>query len=293
MDNITTPVLENPDTQVVATAEPAATTVAQPSEFSWKSNLNPDFANSPTIKNFPDTKDGFNSAVKSHLELQKLVGYEKVPIPKGPQDTLAMDAFKKAFKIPDKAEGYALPDPVVPDNMKDVLKFDKSLFQNTIHKHNLNPEQAKGLWNDFQEINKQQVVDYTQQLQNQVAESRKALMGEWGDAYQSKVELGQMVINKYSSDQDMNDFITSTLVKDPRGVKFLAKIGDQLSENKIGDFKYQRHSLTPEEIDRELSSIRSDMSHPYNNEKAPFADRERAIKHVNGLIASRARIGQA
>ena len=75
------------------------------------------------------------------------------------------------------------------------------------------------------------------------------------------------------------------------GIKFLAKIGEQFAENKIGDFKYQRHALTPEEIDREISSIRNDMNHPYNNEKLPRADRDKAIEYVNNLIASKLKIG--
>ena len=273
----------------VAVAEPVAQPVETHQEFTWKSNLNPDFANSPTIKNFPDTKEGFNSAVKSHLELQKMMGYEKVPIPKGPQDTVAMEAFKKAFKIPEKPEGYSLQDPTLPDIMKDH-KFDKAAFQAGLHKHNVTPDQAKGLWETYTEMVKGQYAKALKDHQDHVAQVGNTMRQEWGEAYQSKVEMGQMVINKFSENQDMNDWLTTVLSKDPMGVKFLSKIGEQFSENKIGDFKYQRHSLTPDEIDRELSSIRGDMNHPYNNEKVPQADRLKAIDYVNNLIAAKQRM---
>lgn len=252
--------------------------------FSWKSQLSPDFANSPTMQKYTDTKEGFNDSVKAHLELQKIMGYEKVPVPKGPEDKIAMDAFKKAFKIPEKPDGYGLPDVEVPPNMAD-LKFDKNQFSEIVHKYNLTPDQAKGIWQQYTEISKGQYAQHLKNYEEQVANAATMLRSEWGDAYKSKVELGQMVINKFSGDQETTDFVTAQLAQDPRGIKFLAKLGDQFAENKIGDFKYQRHSLTPDEAQREIDSIRKDMNHPYNNDKLPQADRNRAIDYVNSLYA--------
>lgn len=112
-----------------------------------------------------------------------------------------------------------------------------------------------------------------------------AMRLEWGDAYDSNVQLGQLVINKFSDDQATNDFITATLVSDPRGIKFLSKIGAQFAENKVGDFKYSRHSMTPEEAQKEIDLIRNDHNHPYNNDRATDGERQRAIDYVNALYA--------
>lgn len=254
-------------------------------ETSWKKGLNPDLVNSPSMKKFDDTKEGLEKAFQSHFELEKMLGHEKVPVPKGPDDKAAMDIFKKAFRIPDKAEGYGLSDPTVPESMKHVI-MDKTQFAATVLKYNLTPEQAKGVWGEYQEmvkgIHAKAVSDHTTHMTTVVNQMKQ----EWGDAYASKVQLGEMVINKFSDDKEMNDFITATLSKDPRGIKFLAKLGDQFAENKIGDFKYQRHSLTPEEAKKELGEIRSNPNHPYMNEKAPEAERKIAIEHVNKLIAA-------
>jgi hypothetical protein len=236
------------------------------------------------MQKYADTKDGFNDAVKAHLELQKMMGHDKVPIPKGPDDP-AMVLFKKAMKIPDTAEGYGLPDVQVPENMKGV-SFDKGKFAEALHKFNLTPDQAKGLWGAYTEMVKQQHANIVKETQDAVTNATNLLRSEWGDAYQSKVELGQLVINKFSDSQEMNDFVTAVLVKDPRGVKFLAKIGEQFAENKIGDFRYQRHSQTPEEIQREIDLIVSDLNHPYNNPKALQLDHDRAVDYVNTLRAA-------
>src|SRR3990167_9378160 len=273
-DNPAAPVVENPETLPVTPA---------PVAFAWKAQLPADFANSPTMQKFPDTKDGFTEAVKSHLLLEKLLGYEKVPIPKGKDDTAAMAIWRKALAIPEKPEGYALPEVEIPESMKG-LAFDKKAFQEVVHKHDLTPAAAKGIWEAYTEMTKQTYAKALKDQQDKVTGLVHQLKGEWGRAYQSKVELGQMVINKFSENQEMNDFITAALVSNPLGVKFLAKLGDQFAENKIGEFKYQRHSLTPDEAQAEIDSIRRDMNHPYNNEKSSQAERDRAIDYVNSLI---------
>ena len=270
-------VLDNPDP--VVSPAPAAT----PAPFSWKTQLPADFANSPTMQKFQDTKEGFTEAVKSHLLLEKLLGYEKVPIPKSKDDAVAWELLSKALKIPEKPDGYALPEVEIPESLKG-LTFDKKKFSEIVHQNRLTPDAAKGLWEAYTTMSKQAYAAALKEHQDKLTAHINQLRGEWGDAYQSKVELGQMVINKFSDNQEMNDFITATLSKDPNGIRFLAKIGDQFAENKVGDFKYQRHSLTPDEAQRELDSIRKDMSHPYMNEKAPLAERERAIEYVNSLI---------
>lgn len=287
MENLVTPVVENQETPTPVTPVPVApvTPVPKvPESFSWKNRLMPDYANSPTIQLFPDTVEGFNDAVKSHLGLVRLVGNEKVPIPKGKDDVLAREVFNKALGVPDSPEGYALADVEIPESMKG-LTFDKQAFAKTIHSQHLTPDQAKGLWENYTAMSKQTYDKALKEHQARITETTNALRQEWGDAYKSKVDLGQMVINKFSGlDKEMNDFITASLVSDPRGIKFLASIGDQFAENKIGDFKYQRHSLTPDEAQAEIDSIRRDPSHAYNNEKMSKAERDRAIDFVNSLL---------
>lgn len=283
-DNQDPAIQGNPD-PITPVADPATTAPAAAQSFTWKTNLGNDLANSPTIQKFSDTKEGLVDVAKSYLNLEKLLGNEKIPVPKSPDDVAAWTIYKRAFGIPDKPEGYQLADAQTPEGLKGVA-FDKNTFASIVHKFNLAPDAAKGLWGAYTEM-------MSKAYNNAMSSQKEKLTGvvnqmrqEWGDAYQSKVELGQMVINKFADDKESNDFITSALSQDPRGIKFLSKIGDQFSENKIGDFKYQRHSMTPEEAQREMDTIRRDMNHPYNNEKAPRGERDRAIDYMNSLIAS-------
>jgi len=290
MENLD-PGMENQDPQVT----PAGTGLETPPApatpaFNWKDNLRSDLRESPLAKKFSADVDGLNKFTESYANLEKLLGHEKVPIPKGADDVEGWNRFSKAMGIPDKADQYALPEPSLPESMKGIT-IDKNKFAEIVHAHKLTPSQAEGLWKAYNEIN---INSYTQAVEGQqrkVQEMVSALKGQWGDAYDVNVELGQMVINKFSDDSDMNDYITAVLSQDPRGVKFLAKIGDQFAENKVGEFQMKRFSLAPEQAQDEIDKIMRDPNHPYNNDRATPREHQAAIDQVNALYAAARRQG--
>jgi len=275
------------DNQAQTTEAPAITmpTGTTPSA-SWKSSLNTDLRNSPLLQKFEDTPEGLNKAIESHANLEKLLGHEKVPIPKDINDVEGWNRFSKAMGIPDKAENYGLPDAALPESMKGIT-IDKNQFAEVVHAHKLTPAQAKGLWEAYQKINVDIYTKTMQEHQERITQTVNQLKSEWGDTYETNVELGQAVINKFSTDQETNDFITSQLASDPRGVKFLAKIGDQFAENKIPEFSMKRFSLAPEEAQQEIDTMVRDLEGPYMNQKGKFSEREHqvAVDRVNVLRA--------
>jgi len=252
------------------------------SDFNWKANLGPDLSNSPTIQNYPDTKEGLAKAITGYLSLEKMLGGEKVPIPKGPEDTEGWSRFSKAMGIPDKATEYGLPDAEIPEGMKG-MSFDKQKFAETVHAFKLTPGQAKGLWGAYTEMMKDVYGKAMKAHQDNMTQVINQMRGEWGDAYEGNVELGNLVINKFASEKDTQDWLLTTLAKDARGIRFLAKIGSQFAENKVGEFGHQRFSLSPEQAQEEINKIKNDPKHAYNNEKASQGERDQAINYVNSL----------
>ena len=282
MDNLITPDGENDQAQDpnVAVAEPQAQ--ATPDSFSWKSKLSADMQKAPALLKFNDDVNGMTEAFKSHLSLEQLLGHEKVPVPKDANDKEGWDRFNKAFKIPEKPDGYGLSDVKVPDSMKGMT-FDKGKFAEIVHKYHLTPEQAKGLWNDYGQMS---MSAYNKAVESQTAKMTEvvnALRQEWGDAYDANVDLGQTVINKFAGNAEEAEFLTASFLQDPRAVKFLAKIGNNFAENKIGEFSMKRFAKSPTEAQEEIDSIRRDPNHPYNNDKVSGAEHQRAVDHVLAL----------
>lgn len=280
-DNGTTP---QPELAKAQEQPQAVTKPPDQKQPDWKSLVSQDLANSPTMQKYANTVDGLNDALKSHIELQKMMGHDKVPVPKGPDDIAAMSQFKKAFNIPSEPSGYELADPQWGEEMNGVT-IDKDGFAAIAHRYNLTPEQAKGQWGEYTSMINGLMTKHKQETEARMTGVRNELRQKWGDAYDTKVELGQLVVNKFTEDEGENEEITALLSQSPVGVKFLAKIGDQFKENKIGDFKYQNNTMTPEEAQKEIDEIRNSPAHPYNNEKAPEPERKRAIDYVNSLYS--------
>jgi len=255
-----------------------------PEPFAWKDKLSSDVANSPLFQGYDNSVEGLNKAAVGYASLEKLLGHEKVPIPKNAEDTEGWARFSKAMGVPDAAEGYGLADAEVPDSMKGMT-FDKAKFAETIHAFKLTPNQAKGLWEAYTNMTKEAYSNAVKAHEAKMTEVVNAMRGEWGDTYDSNVQLGQLVINKFSADKETEEFLTATLAKDPRGVRFLAKVGAQFAENKIGDFKHQRFSLSADQAQEELDKIRRDPNHPYLNPNATDAEHQRAVDYVNSLEA--------
>jgi len=274
-DNLETPVVDNPETPEVETPEvetPVTETPVTPA-FSWKSKLGSDMSNSPTLQKFEDTPEGLKKEVESHLSLEKLLGHDKVPIPKNADDVEGWNRFNKAMGIPEKAEAYGLEDVTLPGNMQDMA-FDKQKFAETVHQHRLTPAQAKGLWKAY---TGQSIEAYGKFLTEHKANLDKVvneLRAEWGDAYDVNVDLGQTVINKFAGDKESEDFLTATMLKDPRAVRFLAKIGNQFAENKVGEFQIKRFAVAPDEARNEIERITKDMNGPYWNQGGKFTEQE-------------------
>lgn len=277
--------MDNQGTQTVDTTQTQDTSQQTQNTFSWKGNLSADFANSPTMQKFADTKDGFNQAVKSHLELEQMLGKEKVVIPKDEKDVEGWNRFAKAMGVPDKADGYGLADPDLPEAMKGVA-IDKNKFSEIAHAHKLTPGQTKGLFGAYVEMLKSAYTKASQDKKSEMEGTINRLRSDWGDAYETNVELGQMVINKFASDKETQDFVTAAILSHPNGVKFMASIGNQFAENKIGEFGYKKFSLTPDQAQTEIDTILRDKNDPYNNDRFPAAERQRRIDYVNGLYSS-------
>lgn len=284
VDNQDPAVKDNPDPAEEPTKAPVVEAPAA-DQFSWKKGLNPDLKNSPTLQKFDDTQEGLGKAIESHLSLEKMLGQDKVPIPKNAEDTEGWSRFSKAMGIPDKAEDYGLQDIKLPDAVQEVA-FSKQKFADIVHSFKLTPNQANGLWKAYNELSMEQYNKYVQENEKTMQTTVNQLRSEWGDAYETNVDLGQTVINKFAESKEDNDYMTSLMTKDPRSIKFLSRIGNQFAENKIGEFSYKRFSLTPEQAQAEIDSIVRDKNHPYSNPKATQEEHDRALAYVNGLYSA-------
>ena len=291
VDNTTTQAVDNGSAQTTASQQVAfdgkvAGAIDPNRGASWKESIKtPDLRNS--LSKFEDTPDGIGKLAESYNNLEQLLGRDKVPIPKDINDVEGWNRLSKALGVPDKAEGYGLADASIPQDLAKMgLTLNKNEFAEVMHAHKVPPAAVKGIWEVYQ---RKAIDSYSTAMkahQEQLTKTINTLRGEWGDSFETNVELGQMVINKFSNDQETNDYITASLSKDPRGIKFLAKVGEQFAENKVPEFQMKRFSLAPEEAMEEVNKIRNDPDGAYMNAKGKFSNKEHdaAVDRVNHLL---------
>ena len=235
--------------------------VVEPQGFAWKDRLSADLQSAPGMDKFSNDPEGLGKAMTSYHNLEKMLGHEKVVIPKDKDDKEAWSMFNKATGVPESADKYELSDYEVPENLKDVT-FDKEQFSEIVHGLDLRPDQAQGLWEKYTTLQSESYKNTMEGYQTQVDDNITALKEEWGQAYKPTVEAVEQLVNKFAGEGA--DAVFAQAGKDTALMRTLGEITKQFKENDIGDFKGQtRFAKTPAEAQEELNRINLDDEHPY------------------------------
>jgi hypothetical protein len=240
----------------VENLDPGAGTAAP----AWYASLDGDYNQHPSIQKFSDA----NGLAKSYLSLEKMMGQDKIVMPKEETDVEGWNSLYGRLGVPETAEGYGLVQPEgVPEGLQDA-QMDVKAFAEIAKGLNLTPKQAKGLQTEYADMitgiyNTSEAGKATE-MENAKAE----LTNEWGLAYNEKINLAQNVLTQFAGDKAEFDYINAKIGNDPKAVKMLAKIGAQFSEGSLGDFKPSgSFTKTPAEAKGEYDAIMNDTSDPY------------------------------
>lgn len=246
---------------------------AAPAESNWYDNLSTDLKNNPTVQKYGTMED----QIKGHLELQKSFGMDKVVWPKDESDTERWAEVNKRLGVPETADAYDLEAVDMPEG----LGFNRAQFQEIMKDADIPTSKAQKLWENYTGTLKNSYSDAQNQHQESVNQTKAQLKQEWGEAYQTKLERGQSVIDTFADSQDQMDYLTDKLSGDPLGQKFLAKIGDQFAEHSVGGFQPPKNfTLTPSEAQAEIDRIKTSPDYTSNDERVrrPLIDRVHSLR---------------
>jgi hypothetical protein len=223
------------------------------STFDFMGALSPEFKNHPSITKFGGD---INKLSKSYIELQSLMGQSKVAIPKDENDGVAWGLYDTAFGVPDTADKYDLkaPDGVSLTEFKELMKANHiapSVAQKLLDAH-------LGEFDRYDQA-------MQQQAQAEQAEAEKQLKQEWGAAYDEKMQKAAKFLEKMSGSKEENEYFLSKIGNDTRFIKFLARMGDSISEGTLGGMEgqVQGFTRTPSEAKAEFDRIMADPNDAY------------------------------
>ena len=230
------------------------------------------------------------SLINSHVEQQKLIGRDKIPVP--PENATDDDWNEVWSRLgrPEKADGYGLK---IADDLPDIVKneADEELmtgFSEICHKAGIIPKQAQMVLDWFLPANAEKAKKRDQAGEEFSKKAEADLRKEWGKAYEEKVKSSSNTF-LYFADQmgeeksgQLKEMMDKTgMGDDPLLVGFFAKIGELIGEDTITGKARPSFALTPEQAGAEIDKIYGDEKHPYHDPK--HAEHKAAVERMNEL----------
>jgi hypothetical protein len=219
----------------------------------WRMSLPPEIKDHAVLKKYETPND----AIKALVDVQPLIGLDKLPIPpKDAKPEVREKFLNEAFdrlgrpKDPKEYKLSELKDVKVNPEVLDALKAEA-------HKLGLLPAQLDGLYKWYASDIGMRMKQHEEGLTKAKQDSEAALRKEWGEAYNGKVLQAQSLLNKFSGD-DYKSLLDSGFGNHPAVVRFMANMADKLGEDALAKGSTET-TLTPKEAAAELAKVRGQI----------------------------------
>jgi hypothetical protein len=270
--------------QKLSAAREAATAAGTHLVSDWRNALPQELA---TDKSLADIKD-LGGLAKSFIHAQRLVGSDKIPIPKD-DDQPGWDAVFARLGRPGKPEEYEFtPLSEVPEGFSMDPEFEKA-WRAKAHAAGLSKKQASMLWGELSQRAVQQYKGISQSMAERRTKDQASLKTEWGQAYNEKLKIAQRAVDaiERAGVKGLNEWLKSTGNGSEAIVQRLfALIGEKAGEEQLGPGDARR-GLTPREAESQANRIIEDKAHPDN--EAYWSKRHprhaEVVKKVQGLLS--------
>lgn len=196
-------------------------------------------------------KDPSELAV-GYKNLEKLLGGEKLPMPKGADDAEGWGRVYDALGRPKSAEEYKLPLPTGDDG-----GFAK-VASGWMHEAGLNQKQAEIIASKWNEYMQTANGNETQQSAAKVEADLTSLKGEWGQTWDENINLGQRAAKTFGLDADKLSAMENALGTGEM-LKLMSRIGRGLTEHNFeGGNTPTGFGMTPAAAQERITALRND-----------------------------------
>lgn len=221
------------------------------------------------------------AAIMAGFNAQRLIGAEKVPIPKTDAD---WENWYTAAGRPKSEADYKFEAPKLPEGLEYDGELEKT-FRPVAHKLGLNTKQAAGLRDWWME---QVGARYSKDVESMKADRDKGeaeLRREHGQGYDGFVETAKAALKHYADEEFVNFLESSGLGNHPQIVRAFGKIGKEL----IGDNKIKAPDkamgVSMADLDTQIATFRREHSAALLNKTHP--DNRRLTEELAKLYQAR------
>jgi len=198
-------------------------------------------------------KDPADLAV-GYKNLEKLLGAEKMPMPKGADDAEGWNRVYDALGRPKSADDYKLSVPEGDDGGFAKLAAGK------FHELGLTAKQAEGLAAWYNEQGTGRMNEMQQQQAAKAEADMQSLKQEWGAAFDENVEYGRRAAREYGLNAEKLSALENSLGTSEM-LKLMATIGRAQGESDfVTSSSGNTFGMTPSAAQQRISALRADKT---------------------------------
>lgn len=227
----------------------------------WKEALPPELRDEAFMKLVPDVQ----TLVKNYANAQKMIGADKIPIPGKHATDAELREVQHKLGLPREMAEYQFEVDKETEPLVDKTFVDK--FKEFAFKQGVMPKQAQAMVKFFGELNRDSWREIESQSETKLQEGWRQLDREWGTTKEAKTVAAKAAITEFADQETANLLRDLGLGKNAKFMKFMAKIGETLSEDKLraadqggGAFK---GGLSPSQAAEKIAEVNTNMKHPY------------------------------
>jgi hypothetical protein len=230
-----------------------------PAQTSWRDSLPEDLKGNASLSKFSDVAN----LAKAYVHAESSIGKKGVIVPGEKSTDEDWENFYNQIGRPEK-DKYSFDLP------KDKKLNDETIgkFKEVAFKSGILPKQAKALVDWFSEHEENTLKNVATERENAHKLGIDNLKKEWGQGYDKEIGSARVFMKEVGGDEFKQYLESTGLGNDPVMIKFLAKAGKLLGEDKIrGEAGDNRMGMTPDEIQKEIANLSTnpeytDASHP-------------------------------
>jgi|TARA_R110001592_G_scaffold13613_1_gene62250 hypothetical protein len=246
------------------------------SSVDWKNSLPDDVRTDPSLADIADV----GALAKSFVHSQKMVGTDKIALPKADATPEEMAAFYDRLGRPKE---YEFEKAELPEGMSYNEDMEKQM-KNMMHESGLTNKQANDLYKGYMGYMGTQYSEQAAQSEGQKQEWFKELQKDLGKAFDQEVDLSQRAARELGGDDFLKWLDTSGQGNNPMFVKMFAKVGKMMSEGGAEPGKPQSFEMTPDSAKAEIGRLQRDPNfmNQYSSKSADGHDE--AVKKYRSLF---------
>lgn len=234
----------------------------------WLEAVPEEFRSDPTISGYK-LGEGENlipvppSLIKGYFNANKMVGADKIPLPKPDAPADQWNDFFGRIGRPQSADAYKFPKVEgVPPEIDSYIK-DKGIekaFRDHAHYMGLTDAQAGAIYKWFMESQLQEYQANQTAWQASRQDLETGLRKKWGAGYEAMLSKTHQLVQKYGS-QGLVEFLDATGGSNhPALAEFLGNIVQQFSEDTLkGEGPRYFGPMTAEQAKAELDKLATDQ----------------------------------